>query len=112
MKRISYISLVVSALASVSMPAAAAEMTGKEVFDHYCASCHGSDDGPGTMQLSRTRGQDKGLLTKRRDLAPDYVEYVVRHGLRSMPPFVPSDLTDARLKALLGFLTKPPVVGK
>ena len=60
------------------------------------------------MQLSRTRGQDKALLTQRTDLAPDYIEYVVRHGLKSMPPFVPSDLTDDKLKALVRFLTRVP----
>jgi cytochrome c5 len=112
MKRIAFTSLVVSALASLTMPAAGAEMTGKEVFDHYCTYCHGSADGPGTMQLSRTRAKDKGQLTQRTDLAPSYIEYVVRHGLRSMPPFVPSDLTEARLKALIGFLTKQDAVGK
>jgi mono/diheme cytochrome c family protein len=98
----------VPVLTTVAMPAVAAEMTGKEVFDHYCSYCHGTGDGPGTMQLKRTRGADKALLTERADLAPDYIEYIVRHGLKSMPAFVPSDLTDAKLKALVAFLTKSP----
>ena len=107
MKHIAFTSLVLSsALASLTTPAAAAEMDGKAVFDHYCTYCHGSSDGPGTMQLGRTRGKDKGLLTQRADLAPDYIKYVVRHGLRSMPPFVPSDLTDAKLEALIAFLAQ------
>jgi cytochrome c5 len=106
MKRIVFTSLVLSALVGLTTPAIGAEVSGKEVFDHYCTWCHGSADGPGTMQLSRTRGKDKALLTRRSDLAPDYIEYIVRHGLRSMPPFVPSDLTDAKLKALVAFLTK------
>ena len=93
-------------LVSESRAVRGAEMTGKEVFDHYCTYCHGASDGPGTMQLKRTRGADKALLTERTDLAPDYVEYVVRHGLKSMPPFVPSDLTEAKLKALVAFLAR------
>lgn len=93
-------------LLAVMTPAVGAEMSGKEVFDHYCTHCHGSGDGPGTQQLARTRGDDKGLLTQRTDLAPDYIAYIVRRGLRSMPPFVPSDLTDARLEALVAFLTQ------
>jgi len=93
-------------LTGLTTPALSAEMTGKEVFEHYCSYCHGAADGPGTMQLRRTRGKDQALLTQRMDLRSDYVEYVVRHGLRSMPPFVPSDLTDARLKALAAFLAK------
>ena len=89
-----------------AMPAIGAEMSGKEVFEHYCAACHGSSDGPGTMQLARTRGKEQSLLAERKNLTSDYIEYVVRHGLRSMPPFVPSDLTDARLQALAAFLAK------
>jgi mono/diheme cytochrome c family protein len=112
MKRLAFTSVVVLALAGLTGPAAGAEMTGQAVFDHYCTYCHGSSDGPGTMQLSRTRSKSKGLLTQRTDLAPDYIEYIVRHGLRSMPPFVPSDLTDAKLKALVTFLTKQHIVGK
>lgn len=97
--------LVVAAVGSARL-AAAAEMTGRDVFDHYCTYCHGAADGPGTVQLGRTRGKDKALLTQRTDLKPQYVEYVVRHGLKAMPPFVPSDLTDARLKSLISFLGK------
>jgi len=106
MKHFALMSFLVSALASLATPASGAEMTGKEVFDHYCTYCHGSDDGPGTMQLRRTRGKDQALLTERTNLSSDYIEYVVRHGLRSMPPFVPSDLTEAKLKALVAFLAK------
>jgi len=105
MRGIVQLSLLASALAGAALPTLGAEMTGKQVFEHYCTYCHGSKDGPGTMQLGRTRGKDKALLTERTDLAPQYIESVVRHGLKSMPPFVPSDLTDARLKALVGFLT-------
>jgi mono/diheme cytochrome c family protein len=106
MKHIALMSFLVAALASLAVPATGAEETGKEVFDHFCSSCHGSKDGPGTMQLRRTRGKDQALLTERTNLSADYIEYVVRHGLRSMPPFVPSDLTEAKLKALVAFLVK------
>ena len=44
-------------------------------------------------------------MAERTNLTADYIEYVVRHGMRSMPPFAPSDLTDAKLKALVSFLT-------
>jgi cytochrome c5 len=106
MRRIVCRAVAVLALAGLGTPAAAADMTGKEVFDHYCTYCHGSSDGPGTMQLSRTRGKDQALLAERTNLSADYIEYVVRHGLKSMPPFAPSDLNEARLKVLVGFLTQ------
>lgn len=106
MKQKAVSSLLVLALTGMGATASGAEMSGREVFDHYCSYCHGSAEGPGSMQLARTRGADKSLLTQRSDLQAKYVEYVVRHGLKSMPPFVPSDLTDTRLKALVGFLVK------
>jgi len=107
MKRIALMSSVMVVAAGLAMPAVSAELTGNELFAHYCTYCHGAQDGPGTQQLRRTRGADKALLMQRTDLAPDYIEYVVRHGLKSMPPFVPSDLTDTKLKALAGYLTSP-----
>jgi len=106
MKRIALMSLCVAASAGLAARAADGPMTGKQVFEHYCTYCHGTSDGPGTMQLARTRGKDRALLTQRTDLAPEYIESVVRHGLKAMPPFVPSDLSEARLKALVGFLAK------
>jgi mono/diheme cytochrome c family protein len=101
----------VAALAGAARPAAAEEPKGKEVFEQYCSHCHGPGDAPATVQLDRTRGKGKGLLTERTDLAPEYIEYIVRHGLKSMPPFVPSDLTEAKLEALVGFLTKKEATG-
>jgi mono/diheme cytochrome c family protein len=100
------------ALAAAAGPAGGEELKGNAVFEQYCSYCHGPGETPGTVQLSRTRGKDKGLLTQRTDLQPAYIEYIVRHGLKSMPPFVPSDLTDAKLKALVGFLTKQKPVGR
>jgi mono/diheme cytochrome c family protein len=95
------------ALVCVARDAGAAQMSGAELFAHYCSYCHGTGDGPGSAQLAKTRGTDKALLLRRTDLAPDYIQYVVRHGLKAMPPFVPSDLTDARLKVLAAYLTSP-----
>jgi mono/diheme cytochrome c family protein len=93
-------------LVVLATPARAADPSGKEVFDHYCTWCHGASDGPGTMQLSKSRGKQQALLTERSDLTRSYIEYVVRHGLKSMPPFAPSDLTDAKLEVLAAFLAR------
>ncbi len=96
-----------AALFTATVPSFGTELTGKEVFDHYCVHCHGpGNEGAGTLQLARTRGEDKALLTERTDLRPEYIQYIVRHGLKAMPAFVPSDLTDAQLEALADYLTK------
>jgi len=89
----------------VMRPAIAAEPSGKEVFQQYCSHCHSpGDDQPGTLQLGKTRGKDKALLTARTDLPPAYITLIVRNGLRAMPPFAPSDLTDAKLETLAQYL--------
>jgi mono/diheme cytochrome c family protein len=94
-----------AALVSAAGPAAAADLTGKEVFDRHCVHCHGAgDEMTGTQQLARTRGKDKALLTERDDLPPEYIRMIVRQGLKAMPAFVPSDLTDAQLQALADYL--------
>jgi len=96
-----------TALLGAALSAAGAEPDGKEVFDRHCIHCHGPGSEPGTLQLARTRGEERALLTERNDLAPEYIQAVVRNGLKSMPPFVPSDLTDAQLEALVQYLTAP-----
>ena len=95
-----------AAFLAASAPAVAADLTGKEVFERHCIHCHGpGKEATGTLQLARTRGEDKALLTERDDLPPEYIQMIVRQGLKAMPAFVPSDLTDAQLKALTDYLT-------
>jgi mono/diheme cytochrome c family protein len=94
-------------LLAAAAPACAAELTGKEVFDRHCVHCHGpGNEAVGTLQLARTRGKDKALLTERNDLPAAYIQMIVRQGLKAMPAFVPSDLTDAQLTALAEYLTE------
>ena len=101
---------VVSALGAILIfvtPAGAQDEVGKAAFDRHCVHCHGpGDEAVGTAQLARTRGESFALLTERNDLAAPYIEFVVRNGLRAMPGFVPSDLTEAQLDALTEYLTR------
>lgn len=103
MKRFVGVALVA---AIVVTPAMAEEPSGQDVFDRHCSHCHAdNDEAPGTLQLARRRGEDKAVLTERDDLVPAYIEVVVRNGLNSMPPFVPSDLDADKLEALIEYLT-------
>lgn len=107
MKAIASVLTGLAVVFAAVMTAQAAEPTGTEVFNTYCVHCHGdTNEAAGTLQLARTRGETMAVLTERTDLKPEYIEYVVRHGLRSMPPFAPTELTDAKLKALTNYLTK------
>ena len=99
--------VVSTALVAGAAPAIAADLTGQEVFARHCVHCHGpSNEAVGTLQLARTRGKDKALLTERKDLPAEYIRIVVRNGLKAMPAFVPSDLTDTQLQALTEYLTR------
>ena len=46
------------------------------------------------------------LLENRNDLNAEYIRYIVRHGLNSMPAFVPPDVSGQQLDELVIYLTK------
>jgi mono/diheme cytochrome c family protein len=88
----------------------AAGRDGKAVFEHQCGACHLAG-GMGTNLLTKQRmlaGEtpDKGMLTNRTDLTPDYVKQVVRAGRNAMPPQTKVDLTDAELDSVAAYLGK------
>jgi len=77
-------------------------------FERACAVCHGDGPAkPGTRAL-RAKYHDKepALLAERTDLAPDYIRYVVRHGVSVMPPFRKTELSDPDLDELVAYLTR------
>jgi mono/diheme cytochrome c family protein len=80
---------------------------GQTVFKKHCSHCHAPGlNHPGTLQLSVTRGEAYALLEQRGDLSIDYIKYIVRHGLKTMPAFKPTTLTNEELDALAGYLKK------
>jgi mono/diheme cytochrome c family protein len=93
-------------LALLTFQAHAADApAGKRLFDRHCAECHAPGSGrPGTQQLGWSRGKDRAVLEQRRDLAADYISFVVRNGLLEMPPFRPTEMSDAELRELARYL--------
>ncbi|WP_417227782.1 c-type cytochrome [Amphritea sp.] len=81
---------------------------GKVVFDQWCVHCHGpsSADHPGTKLLGQRLGIDKAQLQKRSDLTTEYVQYIVRSGIFSMPFFRDTEISDQQLKALATYLAE------
>ncbi|MGE3499786.1 MAG: cytochrome c [Candidatus Binatia bacterium] len=78
---------------------------GRRVYEEQCAVCHDPGAGhPGTELLMLKRGPAFAVIRGRRDLPPVYIEAVVRNGLIEMPPFRPTDVSDADLAALVQFL--------
>lgn len=101
-----------------SAPGGPLEQRGHAVFDQRCAACHGEipDERfgppflppmPGTQALrARYQGALPAVLERRTDLTPEYIEAVVRDGLRSMPFFRPTELSADDLEALVAYLTR------
>jgi mono/diheme cytochrome c family protein len=81
---------------------------GRAVYTKWCAPCH--DPGvihPGTNALTvKYRGVKSGVLLEWKDLAPETVNYLVRHGISVMPQFRKTEISDADLDALAKFLSR------
>jgi len=106
---------VVAALVNVTASAQdSAVARGDAKFQHSCAPCHGDgpgDDGramlPGTDALRiKYRGALPALLEKRTDLAPEILRTYLREGSMSMPPFRPTELTDAEIVDIAAYLAE------
>ena len=80
-------------------------LDGKALFELYCIGCHGAGPGnPGTQRLEERLSADQAPLLDRDKLPPDYVKLVVREGFKLMPPFRPSEITDAQLDVLAAYV--------
>jgi mono/diheme cytochrome c family protein len=81
---------------------------GHEVFQKWCAPCHGPGPGkPGTTALATLyKGAKPALLEERTDLSADFIKLYVRHGVSIMAPFRKTEVSDADLAALTAYLTR------
>jgi len=108
--------LAVAALVPLVAPRARAEESaagseqGHAVFAKWCAPCHGpGTDKPGTVALGALyKGEKPALLEQRTDLSCDMVRRFVRTGVSVMPFFRKTEITDAELTALAGYLSHGP----
>jgi cytochrome c5 len=80
---------------------------GKQVFERFCASCHGVGEGhPGTEALqAKYKGALPADLTRRTDLTPDVVVFTVRHGVSIMPSARKTEISDTELMAIARYLS-------
>jgi mono/diheme cytochrome c family protein len=101
--------LLITAVLLMSATTAAAQepaARGKQVFDQWCAPCHGDGPGkPGTAALDALyKGQKPALLEDRTDLVPELTKQFVRTGVSVMPFFRKTEISDADLEALAAYL--------
>jgi mono/diheme cytochrome c family protein len=116
MKGLALAGLGVAGLALGGMAPAAepsdAHSAGHAVYSKWCAPCH--DPGiihPGTNALTvKYKGVKSGVLLEWKDLPPELVRNLVRHGISVMPQFRKTEISDADLDALAAFLSRntPP----
>jgi mono/diheme cytochrome c family protein len=99
-------------LAAVAPAAAeeAARPDGEAVYRKWCEPCHAPGvEHPGTHALqAKYAGIKSGVLLEWTDLTADYVRHMVRHGMSVMPWFRKTEIGDAELDALAGYLTHKP----
>ena len=82
--------------------------TGEHIYQRYCFECHGAGaDKPGTVALAaKYKGAKPGRLDQRTDLTAAFVTYTVRHGVSIMPSMRKTEISDAELKAIAGYLAR------
>lgn len=84
----------------------AESVRGREVYEQWCVSCHGTGHGKsGTIALqAKYQGSIPALLVERTDLVPELTTSFVRSGIFAMPFFRKTEISDADLQALAAFL--------
>jgi (+)-pinoresinol hydroxylase len=87
----------------------AAADTGRDVYQYWCATCHGKGTGfPGTIALqAKYSGKVPAPLEDRTDLTAASVRFFVRRGTSIMPFFRKTEVSDADLDAIAAYLTRP-----
>lgn len=98
----------VVALGTGTRARAETPVSGRAVYDKWCAPCH--DPGmnhAGTHALTvKYQGAKSGVLLDWTDLPASNVKHFVRHGISSMPPFRKTEISDAELDALAAYLSQ------
>ena len=78
---------------------------GRQWYEKTCNYCHGPG-GFAAKKLAKRLGESRALLASRTDLNADYIRYVVRHGIGSMPWYSRTDLSDAQLELVVAWLVR------
>ena len=79
--------------------------SGEQIYQRHCQACHDPGAGhPATLLLGQKHGVEKAVIKGRKDLNRVYVKTIVRGGLLEMPPFRPTEITDAELDVIAEFI--------
>ena len=96
---------VIALLIPIAAPAQSQAGRGREVYQKWCAPCHGTGLGkPGTAAAAH--GAKPAVLEQRTDLTPKMIETAVRQGLNFMPRFRKTEISNADLAAIVAYLAR------
>jgi len=92
---------------SSNASAGALPSPGARIYDKWCSDCHRNPAGPGTRALERRyRGAVPSILEQRDTVNPELVKLVVRRGMSFMPSFRKTEISDAELAMVAGYLAR------
>jgi mono/diheme cytochrome c family protein len=94
--------------ATASGQGGAAAERGNELYQYWCATCHGRGPGnPGTTALlAKYKKALPGVLEDRTDLTPQAIRFNVRRGTSIMPFFRKTEISESDLDAIALYLTR------
>jgi len=81
---------------------------GAKVYSHWCSPCHapGGRKHPGTSALEILyKGEKPAVLEELLDLTSELVAFYVRNGVKIMPPFRKTEISDKELADLGAYLS-------
>jgi len=103
-----FTALMMVCAASMTMAQQGDAAHGKEVYEHWCSPCHapGPRKHPGTAALQMLyNGEKPAVLEERLDLTPELVTFYVRNGVKIMPFFRKTEISDRDLADLGAYLS-------
>lgn len=103
-----------AAVATQAQDRAAQVARGQQLYEYWCATCHGPGIGnsgaqylPGENALrAKYKGAVSALLHERTDMTPEFVKLFVRQGITIMPFFRKTEISDPELDAIAAYLTR------
>jgi (+)-pinoresinol hydroxylase len=78
---------------------------GRQLYPRQCGICH-LQNNFATGMLAKRLGKEKSLLDERNDLQPEYIRFIVRNGIASMPALTRVQTTDEDLAAITAYLVR------
>ena len=79
---------------------------GREVYQKWCTSCHGTGLGKPATSAAAAHGIQPAVLEQRTNLTPKIIQTAVRNGINFMPRFRKTEISNADLDAIVAYLVR------